>query len=97
LIHLLCGDDTWRSVSRPYSSDQRLRRPKPAGTIDRGRRCQRLSIEPDGTRKEEVAMWIALFSIAAVAAIGLSAAAVMVQTGQEDTQAADSFACDVTD
>ncbi len=31
-------------------------------------------------------MWIALFSIAAAAAIGLSVAAVMVQANQEETQ-----------
>ena len=31
-------------------------------------------------------MWIALFSIAAAAAIGLSLAAVMVQANQEETQ-----------
>jgi hypothetical protein len=31
-------------------------------------------------------MWIALFSIASAAAIGLSVAAVMVQANQEETQ-----------
>ena len=35
--------------------------------------------------REEDTMWIALFSIAAAAAICLSVAAVMVQTGQGDT------------
>ena len=41
--------------------------------------------ELDGTREEEGTMWIALFSIAAAAAIALSVAAVMVQTSQGDT------------
>jgi hypothetical protein len=40
------------------------------------------SMEP---AREEGTMWIALFSIAAAAAIVLSVAAVMVQTSQGDT------------